>query len=113
MVLAHTPGIGGNLWLSWTLDPTALLGIAVFTAAYVYGIGPLRRRYGLAPEVTYGQVALFLAGTAVFALALISPLDTLGDDYLFSAHMVQHMLITVVVAPLWLLGTPEWLLAPL
>ncbi len=42
-------------------------------------------------------------------LALVSPLDELGDEYLFSAHMVQHLLITVVVPPLWLVGTPGWL----
>jgi len=42
-------------------------------------------------------------------IALVSPLDELGDEYLFSAHMVQHLLLMFVTAPLWLLGTPGWL----
>jgi cytochrome c oxidase assembly factor CtaG len=40
-------------------------------------------------------------------LALVSPLDALGDDYLFSAHMLQHELLVVVVPPLLLLGLPK------
>ena len=43
-------------------------------------------------------------------LALASPLDTIGDTYLFTAHMVQHLLLILGVAPLLLAGTPGWLL---
>lgn len=102
-----------NLWLDWNFNPLTVLGIALFTAAYFYALGPLRRRYGWAESVKSGQVALFVTGTVVFALALISPLDAIGDRYLFSAHMVQHMLICVVAPPLWLLGAPSWMLEPL
>src|SRR5579884_4198093 len=115
--LAHAGGGAaedlGNIWLAWNFDPLLALGTAAFVALYFYALGPLRRRYGWAESVDRGQVALFLVGTAVWAFALMSPLDALGDDYLFSAHMVQHMLIAVVAPPLWLLGTPEWMLAPL
>ncbi|HKV85688.1 MAG TPA: cytochrome c oxidase assembly protein [Ktedonobacterales bacterium] len=103
----------GPLWLAWNFNPITLLGIAVFTGAYFYALGPLRRRYGWAEGVERWQVATFVTGTVIFTLALISPLDTLGDEYLFSAHMVQHMLICVVAPPLWLLGTPGWMLSPL
>lgn len=113
LVLAHEAAPAGNLWLAWNLDPVLVLGIAAFTGLYFYALGPLRRRHGWSETVSRAHVAYFVAGTLVFALALISPLDTLGDDYLFSAHMVQHMLIAVVAPPLWLLGTPEWMLAPL
>src|SRR6185437_9203474 len=102
------PGAGTPLWLRWNLDPVLLLGIALVAAAYRYGIGPYRRQRGL-PPVSGWRVAAFDAGTIVFALALISPLDTISDDYLFSAHMIQHMLIALVAPPLWLLGTPGWL----
>ena len=37
------------------------------------------------------------------------PVHDLAEGYLFSVHMVQHMLITLVAAPLLLLGTPAWL----
>jgi putative membrane protein len=45
----------------------------------------------------------------VLLIALATPLDTLADEYLFTAHMVQHLLLTLVAAPLLLLGTPGWL----
>lgn len=120
MVIAHVGEAAGTpLWLDWNLDPTILIGIAVFVGAYCYALGPLRRRWASAGRpaealsVSRWQVAAFVAGALVFALALISPLDALSDTYLFSAHMVQHMLIAVVAPPLWILGTPGWMLAPL
>lgn len=113
MILANVPDLATPIWLQWNFDPILVLGIAFFTAAYFYALGPLRRRYGWAETVDRGQVAWFVAGTVVLFLALCSPLDTLGDDYLFSAHMIQHMLLAIIVPPLWLLGTPDWMLAPL
>ena len=113
MILAHATESSAPLWLQWNLDPTLVLGIAVFVGAYFYALGPLRRKYGWAETVDRRQVGYFVAGTVILILALNSPLDELGDEYLFSAHMVQHMLISIVVPPLWLLGTPEWMLAPL
>jgi putative membrane protein len=104
-------------WFTWNLDPILWLGMIGFVAAYFYAIGyaigPLRRRYHLGPPVAPRQIAFFLLGTLTLAFALVSPLDVAGDHYLFSAHMIQHMLLIVVVPPLWLLGTPGWLLAPL
>ena len=48
-----------------------------------------------------------LAGLAVFFLTLASPIDALADGYLFSAHMLQHLLLLLVVPPLILLGLPS------
>lgn len=56
---------------------------------------------------------MFLTGTAIIFFALVSPLDELGDEYLFSAHMVQHLLLTIVGPPLLVLGTPGWLFKPI
>jgi putative membrane protein len=53
-----------------------------------------------------------MGGLLVILFALVSPLDVLGDEYLFSAHMTQHLLITLVGPPLLLAGTPGWLLRP-
>ncbi len=110
---AHAPAVTSNLWLAWTLDPTLLIGLAVIIGAYLYVAGPGRRRWGLADHIERKQVVWFVAGWVTLALALISPLDTLGDEYLFSAHMIQHMLIAVVVPPMLLLGIPEWMVNPL
>jgi len=112
LVLAHAVDAALPLILQWNLDPVLWLGIAIFTGAYFYALGPLRRRYGWSQTIPRWRVASFIAGTVVFWLALVSPLDTLGDEYLFSAHMVQHMLIAMVVPPLWVMGVPGWMLDP-
>jgi cytochrome c oxidase assembly factor CtaG len=95
--------------VGWTWEPSVLLGMAVWTAAYMTLMGPLRgrRRLGSAPSAV--RQAAFHFGTLVATFALISPLDTLGDEYLFSAHMVQHLLLIYVAAPCWLFGIPAWL----
>ncbi|MFI5273286.1 MAG: cytochrome c oxidase assembly protein [Ktedonobacterales bacterium] len=113
MVLAHLAAGDVPLVLDWNLDPVIIAGLALFVGAYFYALGPLRRRHGWAERVNPWQVTAFVTGTIVFALALMSPLDALSDTYLFSAHMVQHMLIAVVAPPLWIIGTPGWMLAPL
>lgn len=103
--------IGLRFWLTqWNWEPSIVVGTAVMAGLYLYGVGPARRRYKLAEEVPWGNVAVFLTGMALMFLALVSPLDELGDSYLFSAHMLQHLFLTIVGPPLLLLGTPDWLL---
>lgn len=105
--------IGLNFWLTqWNWDPTIVIGTALIVGLYVYAIGPLRKRHNFEPA-RKGQVFAFLLGVGLMFLALVSPLDELGDSYLFSAHMVQHLCLTIVGPPLLLLGTPEWFVKPL
>lgn len=59
------------------------------------------------PGIYSPRLLLFLLGDLVLLLALVSPLDFFGDNYLFSAHMLQHMLLILVVPPLLLLGLPD------
>ncbi len=54
-----------------------------------------------------GRSGWWLAGIGLLLFALVSPLDTLGDSYLFSAHMAQHLLLVLGVPPLLLAGLPE------
>ena len=100
-------------WTAWHGHPSVIVGLIVLTGAYLMGVGPLRRRFGLADRVGAGQVSVFLTGVLVLVVALLSPLHELGDEFLFSAHMVQHLLLTLVVPPLLIFGTPAWLLRPL
>ena len=100
-------------WTAFHGHPSVITGLIVLTCAYLLGVGPLRRRFGLAQHVGSGQVTLFLTGVLVTFIALLSPLHELGDEFLFSAHMVQHLLLTLVVPPLLIFGTPAWLLRPL
>jgi cytochrome c oxidase assembly factor CtaG len=81
---------------TWAWEPSVARGCLVLAAGYlaIVGAKPARR------------AAAFFAGVVVLFLALNSPLDTLADTYLFSAHMVQHLLLILVVPPLLLLGMP-------
>ena len=59
------------------------------------------------------RVASFCGGLLVLLFALNGPMHDLSDYYLFSAHMAQHLLLTLVLPPLLIAGTPGWLLQPL
>jgi len=89
------------LQVGWTWSPSVVIGFTVWTLLYI--------RLCRTRHTPLGQQVLFHLGTLVGLLALVSPLDELGDEYLFSAHMVQHLLLMFVTAPLWLIGTPGWL----
>jgi len=94
----------------WRVDPSILLGLAALVGAYTWGVIYLRRRSLWGKEITLRHVAFFSAGVAVLAVALISPIDHIGEKYLLSVHMAQHMLIMMVAPPLVLLGVPRWMM---
>ncbi len=100
------PPFAGLLHAGWQFAPSVVLGTLGIAAAYLAATGLLRgpRRFPT------GKALLFLAGLFVFFLTLASPLDVLADEYLFSAHMLQHLLMVLVAAPLLLAGIPSWLL---
>ena len=58
------------------------------------------------------QRASFYTGVALIFLSLNGPLHDLSDYYLFSAHMLQHLLLTLVLPPLLIFGTPGAMLRP-
>ena len=102
-----------GLWLQWEGHWDALLGMALVLGAYLLGVGPLRERHNLADSVDSRQVATFTAGMMVVFFALTSPLHILSERFLFSMHMVQHVLLTLIAPPLLVLGTPAWLIRPM
>lgn len=59
------------------------------------------------------RVASFTAGLLALALALVSPLDSIGETRLFSVHMAQHLLIGDVAPLLIVLGLTGPLLRPI
>ena len=117
-VLAATPR--DELWTAWSPDVLALSLAAVAVAFFLQGWRRLhRRRPELAP---WTRIPLFLAGVALVLLGLVSPLDAIAEEYLQSAHMLQHVLIAdlgialtlvAVRGPLALFFLPRDLLAPL
>jgi len=110
--LAHHPVVEFS-WLYWHGHPSVILGLLILTGWYLLSVGPLRHRYQYSEDTGPGQIALFLTGLTILFVALLSPLHELGDNYLFSAHMVQHLLMTLAVPPLLLMGTPPWLVRSL
>jgi putative membrane protein len=94
--------VAPGFW-DWSLDPPIVLVIAL---AILYRLGDRRtvtpQRFR---QQRRWQCASFYAGLAVLAIALSSPLDVLSEQ-LFWAHMVQHVLLLVVAAPLIVLARP-------
>jgi putative membrane protein len=96
-------------WTHWHNEP--LLVGALILAAWAYVLGTAVWRFRLAPNEAFPRAAAwrFGAGLVVFYLAVGSPLDQIGERFLLSAHMVQHMIIVYLAAPLVLTGLPVWL----
>lgn len=105
--------LGLDFWLTqWDWEPTILIGTALILGLYLYAIGPFLERHGF-ESVSMGKALAFVLGVDIIFLALVSPLDALSDKFLFSAHMVQHLLLTMVGPMLMVIGTPEWFLRPI
>ncbi len=98
------------LYLSWQLDPVLLGGLIALAVSYGLAIGPLRER--LAPGTPWprARAAVFYGAVVLLYLVEGSPLHDLAERYLFSAHMLQHIAVSYLVAPLLLAGVPTWLL---
>lgn len=109
-----------DLWAAWSLDPVAFAVAAVAVAFFLQGWRRLHRRR---PEAApWTRIPLFLAGVAIVLVGLVSPLDAIAEEYLQSAHMLQHVLVAdlgvalallAVRGPLSMFFLPRDLLAPL
>jgi putative membrane protein len=106
----------GAIWASgyaalgeWSVHPSIPFGVGVLLALYALAVGPLREARALGPAVPVEQWLSFVTGAVVLFVALTGPVHDLSDSYLFSAHMIQHLLITLLAPPLLLIGTPGWL----
>jgi putative membrane protein len=94
-----------SLW-RWSIHLSTVIGILALAVLYFWAARKLRR------EPTLSQKILFLSGLLVMFVSLNGPLHDLSDDYLFSAHMVQHLLLTLAMPPLLVSGIPGWMLRP-
>jgi cytochrome c oxidase assembly factor CtaG len=101
-ILAHPgqPPAPHDLWSTWNLHPVLLGGLLLVAWAYRRGqtSGPRR------PIDTW-RTRCFTAALVALGVALLSPLDALSSA-LASAHMVQHLLLVLVAAPLLALSAP-------
>ncbi len=102
---------GPEAWMALDLHVSVLLGIVAFCVAYGLAVGRWRRRYGWHDHrvepwrvVSFGFAQLVLFG------ALNGPIHHLSDYYLFSAHMVQHLMMSLIWAPFTVAALPPWLI---
>lgn len=94
-----------KVWTAWNFDLLILLNLAALSYLYWLGATRLWKRAGVGNGLSYGSLASFVIAIVVLFVALISPLDTLSEQ-LSSAHMLQHMLLVVVAAPLFVAAMP-------
>jgi putative membrane protein len=97
---------------AWTPHPDVWLLVALFGAGYAIAIVRLGPRWAAAGQavVTRFQVTCWTLGVLAMWVASDYPVHDVAERYNFSVHMVQHLIFTMVVPPLLLLGLPAWLL---
>jgi putative membrane protein len=111
---AGPPPLGpeGFDWSAWPADPTVVVGLvglgAIYAAATLW-----RHRVAPGARVEPLKALSFAGALGVLFVALTGPIHDLSDYYLFSAHMIQHMLLVFAMPPLLLYGTPGFMVRPL
>jgi putative membrane protein len=93
-------------WTFGSVHPEVVAGACVAGAAYLGAWVPRAQR---GEPIPLGPLLSFFAGLAALTLVLNGPLHDLSDRYLASAHMVQHLVLTLAVPPLLLAGIPGWM----
>ncbi len=99
-------------WTHGELHPETVFSLVLLAGSYLLAVGPLRRRYGWAGRASRWRIAAFLGALGITWATVNGPLHDLSERALVSAHMVQHLLLTLVIPPLLLAGIPGWLLRP-
>lgn len=106
-LLAHAVGHdrGGEWWSAWNWQPAILLGLILLAIPYGIGLRKLWSRAGTGRGIPRWQALAYAGSIVALFVALVSPLDPLSDE-LASLHMIQHMTLMTVAAPLLVLGAP-------
>lgn len=96
-------------WLTWSIHPSTVIGLAALAALYLWRARSIDAEHplGVARKLSFFSALLVIFGS------LNGPIHDLSDTYLFSAHMVQHLLLTMLMPPLIIYGVPGWMLRPL
>jgi len=97
--------------VEWNWEPSVLVGLALLQLGYGLALRTWHRKSPLRAERgdNRRRAALFTLGTLIVGIALLSPLDELGDRFLFSAHMLQHLILLLLGPLLWVIGLPPQL----
>jgi putative membrane protein len=101
---------GHDFW-RWQPHPEVWLlvgGVILLTIYALRVVGPKVVPAGT-PVISRSQLAWLVLGVVLLWFASDWPMHDIAEEYLFSVHMTQHMLLTFAVPPVFLLATPEWL----
>jgi putative membrane protein len=96
---------GGPWWTRWNFDPLILFNITALSVLYVAGLRRIWGRAGRGRGASRLQAASFAGAMLAVIIALISPLDPLSDELSYM-HMIQHMTLMMIAAPLFILSSP-------
>ena len=96
--------------LHWHTEPFLILSILFVGWAYAIATGPMRSRIASEEAFALGASIRFYLGLIIIYIAVGSPLDSIAELFLFSAHMVQHMLLIYIAPTLLIYGMPAWLI---
>jgi putative membrane protein len=97
--------------IEWFADPFVLVPLTLFAGIYVWRFAQARKEAGGRGTGALQAIA-FAGGMLALLAALVSPLDGLGEDYLFSAHMLQHVLLGDIAPLLILLALSRVIMRP-
>ena len=97
--------------IQWFSDPAVLAPLALLAGIYIWRFAAARKEAGGRGAGPLQAIA-FAGGMLALLAALVSPIDGLGENYLFSAHMVQHVLLSDIAPLLLLLGLSRVIMRP-
>lgn len=98
-----------DLHLAWQLDPVLLGSLVTLATLFALSAGPLRGRLAPGRPFPIRSAALFYAALLLIYLLEGSPLHDLAESYSLTAHMIQHLGIAYLAAPLLLWSVPPWM----
>jgi putative membrane protein len=107
MVMSSATNLPGE-WTFWSWLLLAVLAVCV-PAGYLTGIRRFRSPATGGVSLSAVRVGAFFAGLGIATVALLTPMDLLGMNAVFSVHMAQHLLLSLAAPPLLIFGMPtEW-----
>ena len=96
--------------LHWHTEPFLILSILLTSWLYALFVGPLKINLNYNKKVPLKYIISFYLGIIIIYLSVGSPLDSIAEKFLFSAHMIQHMLLIYIAPILIILGIPRFII---
>jgi putative membrane protein len=102
--------ISADVWWTWRLEWGALLLLALVGWGYYRLVQYAKHQLQRPDAFNLKKALCFFSGLALIYVAIASPIDSIGEQYLFSVHMFQHNLFMYPIVTLLLVGIPRWML---